>query len=52
MADQCVYQTALAAFKKSYTVNYYVNAVGSSSIENIEKAAKKLSNKGINIVEY
>ena len=52
MADQCVYQTALAAFKKGYTVNYYINAVGSSSVENIEKATKKLSRKGINIVEY
>jgi nicotinamidase-related amidase len=52
MADECVYETALSAFNSGYIVNYYANAVGSSSIKNIEKAIKKLKNKGINIIKY
>jgi nicotinamidase-related amidase len=52
MADECVYETALSAFNSGYTVNYYANAVGSSSIKNIENAIEKLRNKGINIIEY
>ena len=52
MADECVYETALSAFNSGYTVNYYTNAVGSSSVKNIEKAIKKLRKKGINIIEY
>jgi len=51
MADQCVYETALSAINSGYIVNYYGNAVGSSSIKNIEKAMQKLKNKGINIIE-
>jgi len=52
MADECVYETALSAFNSGYIVNYYANAVGSSSVKNIENAIKKLKNKGINIIEY
>jgi nicotinamidase-related amidase len=52
MADQCVYETALGAFKRGYIVNYFSNAVGSLSIKNIEKAIVKLRKKGINIIEY
>ena len=52
MADECVYETALGAFDRNYTVNYISNAVGSSSVKNIENATEKLRNKGINIVEY
>ena len=52
MADECVYETALSAFDSGYIVNYYANAVGSSSIKNIENAIEKLKNKGINIIEY
>jgi nicotinamidase-related amidase len=52
MADECVYETALSAFNSGYTVNYYANAVGSSSVKNIENAIEKLRNKGINIIEY
>jgi nicotinamidase-related amidase len=51
MADECVYETALDAFDNGYNVNYYVNAVGSSSVKNIENAIEKLKNKGINIIE-
>jgi nicotinamidase-related amidase len=32
MADECVYETALSAFDSGYIVNYYANAVGSSSV--------------------
>jgi nicotinamidase-related amidase len=52
MADQCVYETALDGFNKNYKVNYFSNAVGSTSVKNIEKAVKKLKNKGINIIEF
>jgi nicotinamidase-related amidase len=52
MADECVYETALSAFNSGYTVNYYANAVGSSSIKNIKNAIEKLRKKGINIIEY
>ena len=52
MADECVYETALSAFNKGYKVNYYANAVGSSSIRNIEKAINKLERIGIMIIEY
>jgi nicotinamidase-related amidase len=52
MADECVYETALSAFNSGYIVNYYANAVGSSSVRNIENAIEKLKNKGINIIEY
>ena len=52
MADECVYKTALGAFNKGYIVNYYGNAVGSSSVKKIEKAIKKLERKGINIINY
>ena len=52
MADECVYETALGAFNKGYIVNYYGNAVGSSSVKKIEKAIRKLNNKGINIIYY
>ena len=52
MADECVYETALSAYNSGYIVNYYANAVGSSSVRNIEKAIEKLRKKGINIIEY
>lgn len=52
MADECVYETALSALGRGYTVNYYANAVGSSSIRNIEKAIRKLNKRGVNIIEY
>jgi len=52
MADQCVYSTTLDAFNKGYKVNYIANAVGSTSVRNIERAIKKLRNKGIKIIEY
>jgi len=52
MADECVYETALGAFDRNYIVNYISNAVGSSSVKNIEKAIEKLTTKGINIIEY
>jgi len=52
MADECVYETALGAFDRNYKVNYISNAVGSSSVKNIENAIEKLRNKGINIIEY
>jgi nicotinamidase-related amidase len=52
MADECVYETALSAFNRGYIVNYYSNAVGSSSVKNIENAIEKLRNKGLNIIEY
>jgi len=52
MADECVYETALSAFNSGYIVNYYANAVGSSSVKNIENAIEKLKSKGINIIEY
>lgn len=52
MADECVYETALGAFDRGYIVNYISNAVGSSSIKNIEDAIEKLRKKGINIIEY
>ena len=52
MADECVYETALGAFDRNYVVNYISNAVGSSSVKNIENAIEKLRNKGINIIEY
>ncbi len=51
MADQCVFETAADAFNKNYKVNYFADAVGSTSTKNIEKAEKKLSRKGINIVK-
>jgi nicotinamidase-related amidase len=52
MADECVYGTALGGFKRNYKINYFANAVGSSSIKNIEKAIKKLRKIGINIIQY
>jgi len=52
MADECVYETALGAFDRNYIVNYFSNAVGSSSKKNTENAINKLSKKGINILEY
>ena len=52
MADECVYETALGALNIGYIVNYYGNAVGSSSKRNIEKTIKKLKKRGINIVNY
>ena len=52
MADECVYETALGAFDRNYIVNYISNAVGSSSVKNIENAIEKLRKKGINIIEY
>jgi nicotinamidase-related amidase len=52
MADECVYETALSAFNSGYIVNYCANAVGSSSVKNIENAIEKLRKKGINIIEY
>jgi len=52
MADECVYETALDALNSGYNVNYYANAVGSSSVKNIENAIEKLRNRGINIIEY
>jgi nicotinamidase-related amidase len=52
MADECVYSTALGAINRNYTVNYYINAVGSSNDRNIEKAARKLRDKGVNIIRY
>jgi nicotinamidase-related amidase len=52
MADECVYETALGAFDRNYIVNYISNAVGSSSVKNIENAVEKLRKKGINIIEY
>ena len=52
MADECVYETAMGAFNKGYTVNYYGNAVGSSSIKKIERVIKKLEKIGINILYY
>jgi len=52
MADECVYETAIGAFDRNYKVNYFSNAVGSLSRKNIKNAIKKLSEKGINIVEY
>ena len=51
MADECVYETALSAFNSGYIVNYCANAVGSSSVKNIENAIGKLRKKGINIIE-
>ena len=52
MADECVYETALGAFDRNYIVNYISNAVGSSSVKNIENAIEKLRKKGINIIKY
>jgi len=52
MADGCVYNTALDAFDRNYKVNYFSNAVGAKSTENIEKAIKILNKKGINIIEF
>jgi len=52
MADECVFETALGAFDRNYIVNYISNAVGSSSVKNIENAIEKLRSKGINIIEY
>jgi nicotinamidase-related amidase len=52
MADECVYETALGGYNRNYKINYIANAVGSTSIKNIEKAIKKLNKKGINIVYY
>jgi nicotinamidase-related amidase len=52
MADQCVYQTAISAHNKGYIVNYFSNAVGSSSAKNIEKAIRKLGKRGVNIIKY
>ena len=52
MADQCVYETALAAFNRGYIVNYFSNAVGSTSVRNIERAISRLRKKGIYIVEF
>jgi nicotinamidase-related amidase len=51
-ADECVYETAVSAFNRNYIVNYISNAVGSSSIKDIENAIVKLRKKGINIIEY
>jgi nicotinamidase/pyrazinamidase len=54
MADvnECVGQTALDALNNGYMVNYIGNAVGSSSIKNIERAIDKLRKRGIKIIEY
>jgi nicotinamidase-related amidase len=52
MADQCVYETAISAHNKGYIVNYFSNAVGSSSVKNIENAIRKLDKRGVNIIEY
>ena len=52
MAEQCVFETALDAFNEGYIVNYYANAVGSTSIKRIENAVRKLRNRGINILEW
>jgi nicotinamidase-related amidase len=51
MADQCVYETAISAYNKGYIVNYLSNAVGSSSVHNIQKAIKKLDKRGVNILK-
>lgn len=52
MADvnECVGQTALDALNKGYMVNYIGNAVGSSSLKNIEKAIDNLKKRGIKII--
>ena len=52
MAEQCVFETALDAFNEGYIVNYFANAVGSTSIKKIENAVRKLGNRGINIIEW
>jgi nicotinamidase-related amidase len=52
MADQCVFETALDGHNKGYNVNYFVNAVGSTNVRNIEKAIKKLRNKRISTIEF
>jgi len=52
MAEQCVFETALDAFNYGYIVNYYANAVGSTSIKKIENAIRKLGNRGINIIKW
>lgn len=51
MADQCVYYTSMAALNRNYKVNYIINAVGSTNMNKIKKAAEKLNKKGINIIE-
>jgi len=51
MADECVYETALGGHNRNYKINYIANAVGSTSVKNIEKAIKKLNKKGINIIQ-
>jgi len=52
MADGCVYATAIDAFNRNYKVNYFSNAVGARSAGRIEKAVKKLREKGINVFEF
>jgi nicotinamidase-related amidase len=52
MADECVYETALGGHNRNYKINYIANAVGSTSIKNIEKAINKLDKKGISIIRY
>jgi len=51
MADQCVFETAIAAFNRNYTVNYIANAVSSTNTKKIENAIKRLNKKGINVIE-
>lgn len=51
MADQCVFETAIAAFNRNYKVNYIANAVGSKNTKKIENAKRKLNKKGINIID-
>jgi len=52
MADECVYETALGGYNRNYKINYIANAVGSTSVKNIEKAIDKLNKKRINIIHY
>ena len=47
----CIWN-GISANKKGYIVNYYANAVGSTSAGNIEKAIKKLNKKCVNIIHY
>jgi nicotinamidase-related amidase len=52
MADECVYKTALGGYNRNYKIHYISNAVGSTSVKNIEKAINRLDKKGIYIIQY
>ena len=49
-ADECVYDTALAGLERGYIINIYANGIGAKNNRNIEKAIKRISDRGASII--